>query len=187
MRLLILSAALFLAGPALAADNPTAADAATAPSEETVAAALALFETADFEELVRSSVMHMTQAGIDGEMELLKAKGVEMPEDLLTRLRELVFTEAGELVADMMPTLQLDAAMIYTRYFSLEELKELRLLQEHPVMRKAEKVAPQMMADLSKIGMEAAIARQPAMEEKIEALIEEWLAKEGVADKGPTT
>lgn len=178
-----------MAAPVLAGDpSETAPPAvATATDPETLAAALALFEGQDVEEQLLASALHMVKASMDADMESLKAKGIEMPESLTERLRAFAYEETRLMVEEMAPTFRQDAAVIYARHFTAAELRELKRLQDLPVMKKMEGLAPSLMAELSKIGMRAAAERMPEFERKAMELVEQWIAEEEMVDAGPRT
>ena len=176
----------------LAASSPTLVAAqAVAPTETTdpqaLAAALALFDGPDLEDQLLASALHMVKASMDTEIEALRARDVEMPETLVEELRAFLYEETRLMVEEMAPTFRQDAAAVYARYFTAEELKELKRLQENPVMRKAEKLAPSLMAELSKIGMRVAAERMPDIERRGQELVEKWIVEKAMMDAGPKT
>ena len=178
---------LAAASPALAGEAANAPPPVAEADPETLAAALALFEGQDVEKQLLASALHMVKASMDADMESLKAKGVELPESLTQRLRALAYEETRLMVGEMAPTFRQDAAAIYAQYFTAEELRELKRLQDHPVMKKMEGLMPSLMAELSKIGMRAAAERMPEVEHKAQELVRQWLAEETMAKAGPKT
>lgn len=180
---------LIMAEPALADEgsNTSTPPAATTGDADTLAAALALFDGQDVDGQLLASALHMAKASMEADMESLKAKGIDMPQSLTERLSALIYEETKLMVEQMAPTFRQDAAAIYARYFTAEELRELKRLQEHPVMKKMEGLAPSLMAELSKIGMRAAAERMPEIERKSQELVEQWLSDESMAEAGPNT
>jgi hypothetical protein len=77
----------------------------------------------------------------------------------------------------MKPTALDDAARIYAKYFTAEEIRELQRLQSNPVMAKAQKLAPQLTTDLIQIGMARATARLPALSRQIDVAVHDWFAR----------
>jgi hypothetical protein len=163
------------------------AQAAPAPDRQGIEAALALFEGQDLEGQMLASAVQLTDASLSAEIEAMKARDIELPKDLEDRLRQLVFGEVKSMVDEMSPTFRLEAATIYASNFSVEELRELKRLQANPVMRKAEKVMPQMMVDIGKAGMKLSAERRPEIERKITEMVKEWLQDQALTAGSPAT
>lgn len=175
------------ASPAFAAEPLSAPPAASTNDPEALAAALALFDGMDLQDQLLASALHMVKAAIDTRMETLSAQGTDLPETLTEKLRAFMYEETRLMVEEMAPTYRQDAAAVYARHFTAEELRELKLLQERPVMQKMERLAPSLMAELGKIGMRVAAERSDEMERKAVELVEQWLAEETMAEAGPRT
>lgn len=159
--------------PRQAAQPSPAADA------ERLAAAMDLFEPAILKQQMLAGVLHMANAAMDVELKAREEQGQAIPESLVTRLKAVTFEDAEELVDDMAPSFRADAAAIYAQRFTAAELREIKAIQAQPVMRKMEKLAPEMMAEIAKIGMAKAAERAPELKRKIEQTVQEWLANEG--------
>jgi hypothetical protein len=106
-----------------------------------------------------------------------KQTGQPMPQDLKAKVLNLLQAETADVVADMKKTALNEAALIYARYFTAAELKELQALQTHPVMAKVHRVAPSMTSELMQIGIRASEARQPQLQAKIQKLVDDWQQK----------
>ncbi|HEX8653637.1 MAG TPA: DUF2059 domain-containing protein [Allosphingosinicella sp.] len=182
MRIAIAAALLALAPP-LAAQPPSE----VAPSAEAIAAALELLPRERIEQQLLAGTMQMTEAVIDEETQAMRRRGEEMPPELLARLRALLLEENRATAQAMLPTFRNQAAMLYARYFSVEELRELHRLQQNPVMRRMEEVGPQLMTELMRIGLRAAADRQPELQRRIAETIAEWEAEQAAALRRPET
>ena len=191
MNFVRLLGALFLAAasPGLATESapPPPANVSDAPDAEALAAALALFEGSELEERLMASALHMTKVSIETEMDELKARNIEFPDALTARLSEFMFEETRKMVEEITPTYRADAAAVYARYFTAEELRELKRLQDTPVMKKAGELSPVLLSELGRIGMKVAAARMPEIQRKGQEVVEQWLLEEAMADPGPGT
>ena len=183
--------AALLFGAAAHAEPPrtgqAVAAAAATPSREAVEAALRLFEDDQFESQMLAGAMSMTEAAVDTRIEAMKAEGTEFPEELAASLRTIAYDETRAMVEEMAPTFRLEAAMIYARHFTVGELAELKALQSSPVMQKAERLAPELMGDIGRVGMKIAAARAPEMERKVADTIRKWLEDQELGAEGPKT
>lgn len=164
-----------------------AAHAQAQPAEkphdpEAFAAALALFDGEDLEEQLRSGMMLVMEETFRTEMEGLRANGMEMPADLQQRLLYIVTSETEALVKELIPTFRAEAAAIYAARFTAEELRELKVLQAYPVMRKMEREAAAIMIEMGRIGQRAAEGRMGSLERRLQRMIEQWQAEQPIAD-----
>ncbi|MGE5723153.1 MAG: hypothetical protein ACM3YM_11910 [Sphingomonadales bacterium] len=189
MTALVGALMLAAATAAQAADPPPAAPPAApkANDPEAIAAALALLGSADIDRQLMSTALRMANVMLEGEVDSYRKQGVEMPQQLVDRMRALVLGEVKAMVDSMAGTYRSRAAAIYARYFTAAELRELKRLQDNPVSQKMQQLLPQLMEDLSKIGLDAASARRPEMERKAKELVEEWLRQQQAAQEGPKT
>ncbi|MEA3017659.1 MAG: hypothetical protein QOI38_2381 [Sphingomonadales bacterium] len=181
MRIAV-AALLALAAPLAAQPAPQAA-----PSPEAIAAALELLPTERIEQQLLAGTLQMTEAVIEEEAEAMRRRGEEMPPELLARLRSLLLQENRATAEAMLPTFRTEAAMLYARYFSVEELRELHRLQQHPVMRRMEEVGPELMTELMRIGLRAAADRHPELQRRIAETVAEWEAEQAAAQRRPET
>jgi len=177
--LAIVGFGLFWAG--LAAAQPAAVAPPPPPARqdadaETMAAALDLIDQNDIEKQMMATGVLVADAAMRSQLEALRKQGVDMPAELVAQVRELVLADSNALISDLARTVRADTAFVYARYFTAPELRELKVLQSHPVMRKMYALTPQIAAELSKIGMDKAAERQPGLQRKIQALVEKWLA-----------
>lgn len=181
---------LAVAAPAAAAQPapaPPPVPAATHAQREAHAAALALFDGTDLKEQMLASGLLMMKAAIDTRTEKLRAQGIELPPSLDERMRTFMYEEMRQMVEDLMPTYRAEVAAIYVRYFTAGELRELKRLRETPVMKKMERLTPELSGELSKIGLRVAAERSSELERKGKALVEKWLAEEVRVSQGPRT
>lgn len=183
---LLLPLPLLAAAPSAASVQSAGASAAE-PSSEAVTAALELFSDLDLEQQMLAGIAQGIDVSLQGQLAALQADGRDVPEKVVIRLRELLGEEGKLVVRDMMPTIRMEYAAIYARRFSAAELRELKKLQDHPVMKKAQRLMPEMFGEMGRIGMKAAAARQPALKKKIDQMLVELMAEEQAAAPGPST
>ncbi|MCB2013729.1 MAG: DUF2059 domain-containing protein [Sphingobium sp.] len=100
-------------------------------------------------------------------------------DELKAQIRVVVAEEVHQIAGDMQDTALDDAAHIYARHFTLEELRRLREINTDPVMKKAQTLLPQMMPELMQVGIRAAEKRKPKMKQRIHDLVEQWFADHG--------
>lgn len=176
-RLLYCALAIGLALPvaeAQAATPPSAGDSIAA-----LAAARDLLIASGFENQMQQAGVSMANMAFEQGVESEEAKqGKAMPEELKQRIKTVMSEEIGGMLKDMKHSALENAAQIYAQYFSAEELRRLAVLNQDPVMRKAQSLLPQMMPQLAQIGMKAAQQRKPQIEQRVKATIEEWASKQ---------
>lgn len=185
--LAIIGCGLFWAG--LAAAQPVAV-APPAPNQsvnaEAMAAALDLVDQNDVEKQMMATGMLVADAAMKSQLEAFRKQGIDLPAELVVQLRKLVLDDSTAMIGELAKTVRADTALVYARYFTAAELRELKVLQSHPVMRKVQALTPQMAVELSKIGMDKAAERQPDMQRKIQALVEKWMAEQKAGNR-PTS
>lgn len=171
MKLAIFAAAAALAFSSAAAAQP-------APDPAAVAAARELLAATGFETQMEQSALQNVQATFATVVEAReKDLGRPMPQDLKAGILALLEADTRAVVAEMKKTALGDAALVYARYFTAAEIRELQALQTHPVMTKAQKVGASLMTDLMQIGIKPAAERQPELQAKIQKLIADWNTK----------
>lgn len=156
--------------------SPAAAQEPVDPAA--MAAARDLLAAVDIERQAGETAARMTEAVVDSMMRRFReSQGEDFPAELETELRRIVMEHNAGVVGRMMPTMRDDAARVYARHFSADELRELARLQSHPVMRKAQALGPQLFTELSRIGMNEAAAAMPELQRRVQAAIESWIAR----------
>ena len=142
-----------------------------------LAAARDLLRATDFEgqmELSAQQSAHATFETLLAAEE--KRRGMPVPDDLRKAIQTVLDDHMSGLIADLKRTGLEDAARIYARYFTADELRELLRLQSNPVMKKAQAISPLLLSDLMQIGVRAAAERQPALEAELKRVVRDWLA-----------
>jgi hypothetical protein len=147
---------------------------------EAFAAALELFDKKDLEEQMMAVAIQGTDAAITAQIEVYREAGTSIPDALVERLRTMLLGEVKTMVGQLSGTIRIDAARIYARHFTAAELRELKALQAHPVMKKAERLMPQMTAEMNEITSRATAERMPVIQAKAKALLEQWLREQMV-------
>lgn len=166
---------------------PAAAPAPDDPDSEAFAAALALFEGKDMRQQLLASVGNMMGTALETRLSAYREQGKEIPPSLLQKLHVLLAREAEAMVDAVEPTFVSETAAVYARHFTAEELHELKRLQDNPVMQKAERIMPQLFAELSKIGLRAAEERRPEFEKNIADMLGAWLQEQKLDVEPPKT
>jgi hypothetical protein len=182
MKSLIALAAAAVATPAFALQVvPVAPPAAPAPAPvdpEALAAAHALLISVNFNDQVERTIRQMTDSTFDTVMSAEeRSLGITMPDDLKQTVRALIRQHQEELIADMKLSALDQAARVYAKYFTADELRELQRLQTNPVLAKAQRLAPQLTTDLAQIGMGIAVKHMPELRSQIQAAVRDWIAK----------
>jgi hypothetical protein len=183
---------LFLAGAgALAAASPVAAQSPpppvvtlTAPDPAALDAARDLLRSVNFEGQMEQTAQQAARATFDTIIAAEEARqGESMPADLKAAVQAVIAAQTSELIVEVKKTGLEDAARIYARYFSADELRELQRLQTNPVMKKAQSVGPTLLIELSQIGVRAAAARQPRVKAALDRVVADWAAKQRPAPR----
>jgi hypothetical protein len=170
------------AGLAQAAQAP----ATHAADGDRLAAALELLDGQDIESQSRDAALRLMDATLATEMAALQERGIEPPAPFVEKLRGLLAEEMNAALDEVLVTLRADAAGVYARYFTADELRELKRLQSTPVMQKANTVLPQLFAEIAQFGAKITAARGPAMQRKIADAVAEWIEQEELAAEAKT-
>lgn len=167
------------------ASGPPAPPAVSATDQiDRLAAARDLLRASEFERQMELSAAQSAHATFTTLLEAEeKRQGTSMPDDLRKAVQSVLDDHMSALVAELKRTGLEDAARIYARYFTAEELRELQRLQTHPVMKKAQAIGPLLLGDLMQIGVRAAAERQPALEAELKRVVREWLASHSAAPR----
>jgi hypothetical protein len=163
-------------GPAPAAmPAPSAVPAPTA--QDAMEAARELLRDAHFEDRMLETALRMSGISFDTIVAAKEAElGEALPEDLKFTVKRIVLEETSRTIEQIKPYALDEAAQVYARHFTADELRELARLKSNPVMMKAEQLAPQLFTELSQIGLKEAAANQTTVDERIKAAIADWLA-----------
>ncbi|MDX6284409.1 MAG: hypothetical protein QOH03_5480 [Kribbellaceae bacterium] len=164
-------------GLLMAAAVPAAAQ--RADDAEAFAAARELLRATNFNSQVRATAEQVTDRTITTIMEQFRSQqGRAFPPALETELRQILREHNDALLTAIEPTALDDAARIYARYFSAEEIRELQRMQTSPVMIKFQRVMPQFFAELTQISAGEAMRRMPELRRRVDEAIERWIAQE---------
>ena len=160
---------------------------ATSPAEdESLAAALALFSREELDAQMMQMALASAQAGMDAQLDAQRKQGIELPDSLVARIRQITFEEVKSMVEAMSPSFRLDVARIYAKHFTAEELRELKRFTDSAVGRKSQALAPKLFSELVRIGSAATAERSVSLRAKIEAMVRAWV-NEQAANAGPDT
>jgi hypothetical protein len=186
-HVIVLLAALMAPATTLPAAPPPPGppDGQKAIDPETFAAALALFEQEELEAQMMAVAIRGADDTLNAQLEVFRKAGTDIPDDLVERLRSLLLAEVRSGIEEISTTIRADAARIYARHFSAAELRELKALQSHPVMKKFDKVMPQLLTEMNQISARAMAERMPQVQAKTKALVEEWLREQRLGVSTP--
>lgn len=176
--LLVPILALTLAGCGGGATNNQSA-AAPAGGGDAVAAARDLLRATNFEQQLPAMTDQMTNAFMTQMMNQARAEGRPLTPRMEAELRRLVLEENRATVAASRQAMAEDAAQVYARYFTADEIRELQQLQTSPVMQKMQRVAPQFMGEMARMGMRVTSARAPESRRRIMEALARIRAEEG--------
>ncbi|MFN3945732.1 MAG: DUF2059 domain-containing protein [Allosphingosinicella sp.] len=173
-RLSLLVAAFWLASPGAALAQPAAT-----PDPEALVAAREMLAEVGLADQMEAMVLQTGNATMTTMLRQIEEdQGIELPPELEGRLRQVALEHLQDYVAAVRDTAVEDAAVIYARYFSAEELRELRRLQTHPVMVKMNRIAPQFMAEIQQVGLAEAARRLPDLQRRIGELLLDYLREQ---------
>ena len=179
---------LFFLSSMAAAQPPTPSPPASSPAQDSAyAAALDLLEPEKFKAQALEGAIRMAQAGMDSELKQQEANGVVVPPDLVQKIRFLTFQEAKDTIEAIGPEMRREAAGLYARHFTAAELRELKQLMSNPVLKKMEGVAPEIMADLTRLTLDRAAGRRDAFRERVTEEIGKWEEQQKNRELAPTS
>ncbi len=158
---------------------PVAAAPVAAPGAPVDPAALeaarSLLRASGFETQMEQVARQNAGATFDTMMAALdRQQDNPAPDDLKASIRAIVIEDVSGIIAEMKLTALDQAAAIYARYFTADELRELERLQSNPVMEKFRRIAPGFITELTQVGIAAAAERMPALQAKVRAAIEDY-------------
>ena len=146
--------------------------------------ALGLLDDEGFEnEMLRTSEMTMELflGGVISKFQELDTEQ-EVPEDFVQELRQVLRDHQQGALKRLLPSIKQQAAAIYAKEFSQEELARVRQLGKDPVMVKMRErnkvIAPQLLV----LGAREMQATEPELEAKIKRLVSEHMAKKSNSD-----
>ena len=174
--LLVPTLALALAGcGGDAANNQTAQGGGS----DAVAAARELIRATNFEQQLPAMTDQMTTVILNQMMTQARAEGRPLTPRMEAELRRVIMEENRTTMTGARTQMAEDAAQIYARYFTADEIRELQRLQTSPVMQKMQRVAPQFMSEMAQMGMRATAARQPEIRQRVMETLARIRAEEG--------
>lgn len=173
-----------LAGMALLAAAQAAVQPAPPPPEVAatdelarLAAAHELLRVTDFVGQIELSAQQSAHATFETLVAAEEKRlGMPVPDDLRQVVRAVLDDHLSGVIADLKRKAPDEAARVYARYFTADELRELQRLQSNPVMKKAQAISPLLLSDLMQIGVRVSAERQPALEAELRRAVTEWLA-----------
>jgi hypothetical protein len=164
-------------GSAGAANNETAA--AQDGGSDAVAAARELLRATHFEQQLPAMTDQMTGVIMNQMIAESRTEGRPLTPRMEAELRRIILEENLRTMNGARQTLAEEAAQVYARYFTADEIRELQRLQTSPVMQKMQRIAPQFMGEMVQMGMRASAARQPEIRQRVLAALVRIRAEEG--------
>jgi hypothetical protein len=144
-----------------------------------MAEARALLHDMDFDGQLESTARRAAESTFDTMLRELQARyGGEVPAELRARVHALLMENVTQLIAEMRPTALDDAARVYARYFTADELREIRRIQTEPVMLKMQRLGPQILPELMQIGVAVSARHMPELAAALRRVVEQWQSEQ---------
>jgi hypothetical protein len=175
-----IAAALALAACGSGADGTNErTPAPTGGGADALPAAREMLRATNFAQQVPAIAEQMSRVMLTQIIAQGRARGRPLTPAQEAELRRIVGEEMRTTMTQASATIVEDAAQVYARYFTADELRELQRIQTTPVMLKMQRVAPQFSAELAQVGMAAAARRQPEMQRRVSEAMARLRAGEG--------
>lgn len=171
--------ALALAACGGGGGNQTAAAPTGGGGADALPAAREMLRATNFEQQLPAITERLTQVMLTQIIAQGRASGRPITPRMEAELRRIITEENRTTMTQASATMVEDAARVYARYFTADELRELQRIQTAPVMQKMQRVAPQFSAELAQIGMAAASRRQPEVQRRVMEAMARIRAEEG--------
>ena len=152
--------------------------AAPEPSDEAISIAQELFAGEDVRQQFFAGALMGIDAGISAGQRVMERNGLEMDETLRERLRAVLGEATINIVDAELPQFRREAAMLYARRFTLEELRELRELMHRPVVRRMQAMLPQLMLELAQMSERMFEPYQEELDARGMEVVEQWLSEQ---------
>jgi hypothetical protein len=118
-----------------------------APSAEAIAEAMKLFERDELRNQMMAGFMVGVSEAIAHQRARTEGSG-GLDEQAAARLQAAVRPEIELAIDAELPNFRRQAALVYARNFTLEELRELNELNQRPLFRKMERLTPVLMGQI---------------------------------------
>lgn len=176
--LIIFAAALAFAQPAprvLAPPPIVSAPAIITPSDEAIAEAAKMFAGDAFRDQLMAGVMIGINQSVNDEIARAGADGM-LDEEVSARIQDALTAEFAAIIDTELAAFRREAALLYARRFSLEELRELNALMQQPVFRKLEQLAPLLSLEIAQVSVRLFEPHMPALMERAGEIANEIMA-----------
>jgi hypothetical protein len=175
---------LLAPGAPPAAAQPAVVKSATQEADPAaVAEALRMLEANQFEKDLLDSTDLMVEGMFAVQIEQLQKKSEEpVPDDLIAAVRQTLRDHARGTMIRRMPEIKRQAADIYAREFTAEELRRLREIAADPVMAKQRAKGQTLNAQLMLVGVTVMRDSEAELEQKLEETLQDYLKKAGLAE-----
>ena len=169
--------AVLAATPGQATQDNSAPSAASESDPAALAAARDLLRAVRYEQQIAATARQSLDATLTTILREVSNREGALPAELEAQFRVAVRDHVERLIVDIQSTALEDAAHIYARHFTAEEIRRIQSLQTDPVMVKMQGIAPQLASELMQIGIAPAARREPELRENLRQLIERWQAQ----------
>lgn len=157
----------FLATPATAQEQEA--------TPEGVAAAEALLDAMDYDDLMARTVDEMVLEQRNQMRALVEQSGEEVSDALLEDATEVLTRHSRGMIMGNLDELRTATAYIYAANLSVDDLNRLTVLQSDPVMKRFNAAMPAMMRDTMALTMNLVMEAQPAMQAELMEVIQRHL------------
>lgn len=182
MMVLIVALALLAPAPAAVPPAPPVATTATAAiSEAAIGEALKMLDAEEFERQLIEQTDVVVEGMLALQVEQMRKRSEQpIPDKLIAALSQALRDHARDTYKANMPALKRQAAEIYAREFTIEELQRLRVIAGDPVIAKQRARGQALNAQLMMIGVNVMRETEDELEAKIEQVVRNYLKESGL-------
>jgi hypothetical protein len=189
MKSVVLSLALAISSPALAAQPAATAPAppaATAVDPAALAAAERLMDAMNYDKLMdqmMDAMVAQAKKSIPAQMDkMAQQTGKSLPADFREKLTNLVMDSLFRITKENKGILRREMAKVYARHFTVAEIDRMAEIQKDPVMVKMLAKMPEIAAESVAISQTMMADEMPRMLEDVKKMVADYLAQQPDAD-----
>lgn len=143
--------------------------------------AIKMLEAGDFERQILMTSDVAVEGMLAVQVERLQKELEEpLPDDVIASFRQTLLDHSSSTLNAKMPSIKRQAAEIYAREFTVEELRRLREISADPVMVKSRDKSQTLSAQLMMVGVQAMRDSEGALKQKIEQLVQDYVKEAGL-------
>ena len=173
-RTIFAAVAFAAATPGLAAQGMAPPPPAAAADPAALEAARDLLRALNYEEQFAVTARQTSESTVTTMLRELSSQQSVIPAGLEAEVRTIMRDHIEQVIVEMRPTVLDDAARVYARYFTSDEIRQLQILMTNPVLAKMQSFGPQLTNDLVQIGVAASARHMPALQERLRDVVREW-------------